>query len=465
MEPEISNFEVFSPQRFLDMNFDYCIPIGVSDFCAEICMRIAKEKCLSVFNEGPISVEDIKIKLERQSEDYESPISKAFKSGKRVLFVRIPEGKESEEEIVGEVMGEITEIAELVQFLWPGLSFKLFIVKPAETIEDLRGTMSAETKIHPRIERIYPTRRDLEAKSEYFINGLLNKKEKIDSEAVKISEHQFFNNSELPVGRKVSYNLDIMGERFHFMTNIKRGCKGPIVAILGAAANVRQTKLPLFSWWRIADGLDQSYVMIEDPMQENKNLDCGWYLGTINRDYLDDIARILSHIIDSQGLGNSDLLLTGGSSGGFASLMLAGRLKGSSVFVDNPQIIIGNYHHRKVVDDSLEIATGSRDKSQIGEEEMWRFDVRRYFEKIGYFPHYLKYTQNEYDPNHIQDHYEPFIEWLFGGFLDNEDEHIITHSTYKRERYDGKRGHLRMSDEGLIKEILDSVEALRAISG
>ena len=278
---------------------------------------------------------------------------------------------------------------------------------------------------------------------------------------ITLSEHQFFNNLELPIGRKVSYNLDILGDRFHFMTNIKRNRKGPIVAILGAAANVRQTKLPLFSWWRIADSLGESYIMIEDPMQENQDLDCGWYLGTKNRDYLDEIARILTHIIDTQGLKNQDLLLTGGSSGGFASLMLAGRMRGASVFVDNPQIIIGNYHHQKVVQDSLEVATGSREIIDTGKEEMWRFDVREYFDKIDYFPPYLKYTQNEYDPNHIQDHYRPFIEWYSERGLKRKKGIILTHSTYKRERYDGKRGHLRMSDEGLIGEITDSLGAMQ----
>ena len=449
IEKKVSNIEEFSPGRLLSENFDLCVPIGPSEFCEKICLSAVGEKVICLESNTLNTVEEIGLVLRNESAKSRE-FSDLINSGNRVLFVRMPEPNSIDEKKVGTVSGDISELAKLIESDFPNLSFKIFIIRTAESIEDMGGELLMDTSAHPRIERIYPNREDLEEKSRYFLTGLLRKKEKIDAEFVRLSEHHFFNDKISKRRSKTIYELDIMGNRFHFMTNLSKFTEGgPMIVIFGAAANLKTTDLPLFSWWRIADSIGAPYVMIEDPMQENFGLDCGWYLGSRNFDYFDYIERILRHIMLEIGCPEENILLFGGSSGGFGALMMSGRIRGSSVFIDNPQTSVTKYHHRKVVDESIEILKGG---GELSKELQGRTDVMLYFENIGYFPPYVKYCQNNFDPEHINTHMNPFKEWVEGSKWVAEGKSKIVFKNYERARYDGKKGHLRMSDENLVEE-------------
>ena len=397
------------------------------------------------------SIKEIRNAIVKESAK-DGEFGRLIRSGKRILFVRIPKPNSSDEEVVGGVSREMSELAKMIQNDLPKLSFKIFIVRSAQSIDDMREELVKDTSAHPRVERIYPNREDLAHKSRYFLSGLLGKKTKIDAEFVRLSEHHFFNDRLVKRSAKTIYELDIMSNRFHIMTNLSGYDEGgKMIVIFGAAANLQTTELPLFSWWRIADSIGLPYVMIEDPMQENFDLDCGWYLGTRNLDYFDYIGRILKFIMEEISCTAENVLLFGGSSGGFGALMMAGRIRGSSVFVDNPQTSVTKYHHKQIVDETIGILTGGGD---LREGMVHRTDVMMYFEKIDYLPPYIKYSQNGYDPEHLNNHMSPFKEWLKESKWGSGDENKIIFKNYERARYDGKKGHLRMSDEDLVEEVL-----------
>jgi hypothetical protein len=110
----------------------------------------------------------------------------------------------------------------------------------------------------------------------------------------------------------------------------------------GALPNRTGKHGPYFSGARMARSLDVPFMAFSDPsLNLEGSFPLGWYAGSQNDDCQNAITGILESAVERSG---RDLLLVGGSGGGYASLYFAHRVGHSaSAFVWNPQTSIIDY--------------------------------------------------------------------------------------------------------------------------
>lgn len=122
-----------------------------------------------------------------------------------------------------------------------------------------------------------------------------------------------------------------------------------VVFLTGAMSQRNSMAPPFFAGRRLTHELGIPWVAVSDPsMQLADDLLLAWYTGSPGSDAHATLLAALRALAD--GL-DRDLLLVGGSGGGFAALRLNEELEGrSSVFAWNPQTDLLDYHPPTVRD-------------------------------------------------------------------------------------------------------------------
>jgi hypothetical protein len=130
---------------------------------------------------------------------------------------------------------------------------------------------------------------------------------------------------------------------------LSRSARDSVAVFFSGALTNRAGKLgPYFSGARVAQALDIPFIAFSDPaLNLNGDLPLGWYAGSQGDQLQDSITEILERFSET---GGRNLLLIGGSGGGFASLMFADRVGArASAFVWNPQTSILEYEPTAVM--------------------------------------------------------------------------------------------------------------------
>lgn len=196
-----------------------------------------------------------------------------------------------------------------------------------------------------------------------------------------------------------------------------------VLTFLAGAVTDREKKNgPFFTGLGIAADLDIPLISIADPtLDTNQNLGLAWFTGRQNEGIDDGITRILDSLADR---ARSELLLVGGSGGGFASLKFGMRLgRKCSVFVWNAQTDLLKYSPR-FVRSYLTLGLGYSKASLKGSD--WIESSRQRMEPElqstvleqggGIAPRRLFYLQNA-DDWHVGTHFTPWLE--ANGFRDH----------------------------------------------
>jgi hypothetical protein len=171
---------------------------------------------------------------------------------------------------------------------------------------------------------------------------------------------------------------------------------GPVIPVFfNGAVSGRDSHLgPFFSGSGIAAKLGLGFIAFSDPsLNLDRTVGIGWYAGNRFSSVQDQISEILAAVAERSG---RELLLIGGSGGGFASLYYGGRLNSvASAIVWNPQTDIHRYNP-KFVDLYINQAWGSE-------------PVTAQTAVVGSLPRRLFYTQNASDW-HVSSHAQPYIQ-------------------------------------------------------
>lgn len=121
-----------------------------------------------------------------------------------------------------------------------------------------------------------------------------------------------------------------------------RSSKSLLTFFSGAVTSRKAKVGPFFSGLGIANQLNLPVIAIADPgIESSMSVNIAWYTGGPQHFVQDGIAAILDSL---QRRAERELLLVGGSGGGFAALYFASRLRNKcSVFVWNPQTDVFEY--------------------------------------------------------------------------------------------------------------------------
>lgn len=145
---------------------------------------------------------------------------------------------------------------------------------------------------------------------------------------------------DLPLGLS-GLIVDYHGIKYKFLLKIIED-SDKLIALgsgnLGKNSDWDRTR-PRFNRWSWDFG--ESTINYDDPtLYVNDDILAAWCVGTKDLWYLEDIATIIEIISNKLEIKRNNLLFSGSSAGGFASLMLATLLKGSIAIAEIPQFDI-----------------------------------------------------------------------------------------------------------------------------
>lgn len=203
----------------------------------------------------------------------------------------------------------------------------------------------------------------------------------------------------LPDGT-ISKHLDLDG------LFIYNGSEKLLVVFHGALARETYT-LPRWEFKRALAGFEGSILFLQDPtLYVHDNLTLGWYVGTEDDDGHLMVRELVEKAIAV--LEPRQVVFTGSSGGGFASLAVSAHFPDSTSLVFSPQTSIERYlqpHRTRLISSAFP----NLDPSGIQLEHMKdRLDMGALYstERLNK----IYYIQNAGDLSHIEAHCIPFVE-------------------------------------------------------
>lgn len=114
-----------------------------------------------------------------------------------------------------------------------------------------------------------------------------------------------------------------------------------VVHLSGAMVRAPDRHLPYLAGLDLTSDLDCSFLAVDDPaLQYDDELALGWHIGTRDFSLQEILPQVFKHVANQTG--SEKTVLTGGSGGGYASLVY-GSLIPSTVVAFNPQTAIAKY--------------------------------------------------------------------------------------------------------------------------
>lgn len=206
--------------------------------------------------------------------------------------------------------------------------------------------------------------------------------------------------------------LDIVG------LYVPRASKTLIVSFHGSLQRSKY-QLPRFEWRKTLRPLDAAQLFIADSsLHLNKGMALAWYVGNAEQDLTADLANLIREIAATAGYER--ILLTGSSGGGFASLAISRRIKGSLAVCFSPQTRVGDYAAPAVGTFCNVSFPEVKGYPNIEGKYRSRLDLRHLYATTPNH-NFVRYVQNTRDVSHFRKHYTPFAEALgvdpaLGGF-------------------------------------------------
>ncbi|MEC5178786.1 DUF6270 domain-containing protein [Arthrobacter sp. CG_A4] len=219
---------------------------------------------------------------------------------------------------------------------------------------------------------------------------------------------------------------------------LSRGERDCVAVFFSGALTNRAGKLgPYFSGARVAQALGIPFIAFSDPaLNLNGDLPLGWYAGSQKDQLQNSITEILKRFTEKSG---RQLLLIGGSGGGFASLMFAHKVGAqASAFVWNPQTSILEYEPTAVM---KYLDTAIPDHAIRDSRALWKEEANAALEESSIEQKLqlsnagrVFYLQNSTDW-HVTKHLLPYMsenEYSHkgNGFYSNEKNHAVVISEY-----------------------------------
>lgn len=199
---------------------------------------------------------------------------------------------------------------------------------------------------------------------------------------------------------------------------IPKASRTLIVSFHGSLQRSRFT-LPRFEWRKSLAPLDAAQLFIADSsLQLNKAMALAWYIGNSEQDFSRDVADLIKDI--AAAAGYEQILLTGSSGGGFASLAISRQIDGSAAVCFSPQTRVGDYYDTVVKRFRGVSFPDLGSYADVEELHRSRLDLRHLYATTP-DNNFVRFVQNTRDSDHYTKHYTPFagargVDPALGGF-------------------------------------------------
>lgn len=225
--------------------------------------------------------------------------------------------------------------------------------------------------------------------------------------------------------------LIVDGIDFYIFIHIKPNTDRLLVHSNGAIdKNKAQPPVFLRKNWR--DDFDAHCLFIDDRTIHDSPLSLGWGLGTKDRYYVEDYARMSQKVSQLLNVEDHQVTYYGSSGGGFISMMLAIYHQNSRAIVNNPQTYVHRYSRNHVLK-AYQFVFGNISFNEVNQTYANRVSATSLMKKCNYIPEIL-YIQNRLSHRDMEDHVMPFTQMLDKYNLDSSRINFLLYN-------DKKSGH------------------------
>ncbi|HEC2158354.1 glycosyl transferase [Staphylococcus delphini] len=229
--------------------------------------------------------------------------------------------------------------------------------------------------------------------------------------------------------QQVKLMLD--GIDFYIFIHIKPNSERLLVHTNGAIdKNKAEPPVFLRKSWR--DDFEAHCLFIDDRTIHESPLNLGWGLGTKERYYVEDYARISQKVSQLLNVDDDQVTYFGSSGGGFISMMLATYHQNSRAIVNNPQAYVHRYS-RNHVTKAYQFVFGEMSFNEVNQTYAHRLSTTNLMKKRNHIPEIL-YIQNRLSHKDMEDHVMPFTQMLDKYNLDSSRINFLLYN-------DRKSGH------------------------
>lgn len=192
----------------------------------------------------------------------------------------------------------------------------------------------------------------------------------------------------------------------YWYVNLKRATT--LRVVFTGAIGRDKVSIPKFNRVSTSVQSEDAFLAFSDPaLALDPNLGLAWYVGNEECDPAADIIRVIERV--AHAVGATNIVLVGGSGGGFAALRIGALIKNAGVYVFSPQTKLSEYHppHVRSMLQACFPSVG-QDIDLFARKHPLRNDIARlYATSESTSPIY--YFQNINDRGHVKSHFEPFI--------------------------------------------------------
>lgn len=204
---------------------------------------------------------------------------------------------------------------------------------------------------------------------------------------------------------------------FHAFVNVVPASRALIVFLPSArSADRSKWQNPQFSRWKWTQHVPVSSLVLDDPTIADNDLIGGWFQGTRDKWGIDAAAEVIAAVAQQQRIPESRILLYGSSIGGFASLMLAARLREAYAIAEVPQTDLRTYPFMRHIRSMVELVYGSSDVPTVAAQFLGRFSVLERWQMEGIVPrcHIIHEVSDE---PHGSSQFSPFATQMIGAHM------------------------------------------------
>jgi pimeloyl-ACP methyl ester carboxylesterase len=200
-------------------------------------------------------------------------------------------------------------------------------------------------------------------------------------------------------------------ETFPLETLWVPGTNNTMLVIFHGALPRDKYTLPRFEWLGTLDGRNDNLLFIADPALRLKgDLSIAWFTGTAE----DDITRRAADLIRlaAESCGARQVLLLGGSAGGYAALMASAQVPGSRALAFSPQTTIAEYYPRFVRAYRETVFPQFTDMDAARAGLPGRLSALDVYRDTTAMTNSVHIVQNSGDDFHVENHLRPFLDQL-----------------------------------------------------
>lgn len=240
----------------------------------------------------------------------------------------------------------------------------------------------------------------------------------------------------LPIGDGL-HTISYKGRKLDFL--IRNRYANTTLLVFHGALSPRQRTIPYLQGDGISSSAGVNLIACADPVLDRGAIACGWFLGDNQLGPLIDLFKpILEHCI--QELQSSQILLFGGSGGGYAAVNFGSTIPGSTVIAMNPRLDLDS-RPKSTLPDYLDICHGANTKTPMQRIKRDFFTpnlAEKYRAGLNFD---LLILQNKNDSRFLNHQVKPFLQGL------------PSHDRTWISLFDGDPGHSPVPREEIARRI------------